>query len=357
MSKAKALHRKQFFKKLSNAKTKNPKFYWSALNRHCNIKRKKDISNISLKDFFTGFKTLSGTNTHGDFNNSSEGSDETYDFPDVLRELANQILNSEITVEEIYLRVKDLKNGKACGMDTILNEFIKATFNKLKLLYVELFNRILNTGQIPEAWTIGKIMPIYKNKGDKGDFDNYRGITILSCLGKLFTSVLNARLNKYANEVNLLNENQAGFRKSYSTLEHIFLLSNTIGILVKKCNKKLYCAFIDYKKAFDTVWRSALWYKMLKEGITGKLHTLVVNMYRNIKSCVSFNGNVSEYFFSFNGVRQGENLSPFLFALFINDLEKFLINFGCNPIEIPGADIQTFLKLLITLYADDCLIC
>ena len=223
VSKAKALHRKQFFKKLSNAKTKNPKFYWSALNRHCNIKRKKDISNISLKDFFTGFKTLSGTNTHGDFNNSSEGSDETYDFPYVLRELANQILNSKITVEEIYLRVKDLKNGKACGMDTILNEFIKATFNKLKLLYVELFNRILNTGQIPEAWTIGKIMPIYKNKGDKGDFDNYRGITILSCLGKLFTSVLNARLNKYANEVNLLNENQAWLRKNYSTLDHILV--------------------------------------------------------------------------------------------------------------------------------------
>ena len=92
---------------------------------------------------------------------------------------------------------------------------------------------------------------------------------------------------------------------------------------------------------------------MQKAGITGKLHTLIVNMYKNIKSCVSINGSISDYFFSVNGVRQGENLSPFLFALFVNDLEDFLINFGCNPIEIPGADIQTFLKLLITLYADD----
>ena len=76
-------------------------------------------------------------------------------------------------------------------------------------------------------------------------------------------------------------------------------------------------------------------------------------MYNNIKSCVSINGNLSEYFISVNGVRQGENLSPFLFALFINDLEKFLLKFGCNQIEIPGSDLQTFLKLLITLYADD----
>ena len=76
-------------------------------------------------------------------------------------------------------------------------------------------------------------------------------------------------------------------------------------------------------------------------------------MYNNIKSCVSTNGNISEYFLSVNGVRQGENLSPFLFALFINDIEEFLIQYGCDPIEIPDSDLNTFLKLLIILYADD----
>ena len=110
----------------------------------------------------------------------------------------------------------------------------------MKLVYVDLFNRVLNSGNIPEAWTISIITPIYKNKGDKGDFDNYRGITILSCLGKLFTSIINARLNKYANEINLINENQTGFRKGYSTLDHIFLLKNIIDILVKGCKQKLF---------------------------------------------------------------------------------------------------------------------
>ena len=223
----------------------------------------------------------------------------------------------------------------------------------MKLVYVDLFNRVLNSGNIPEAWTIGIITPIYKNKGDKGDFDNYRGITILSCLGKLFTSIINARLNKYANEINLINENQTGFRKGYSTLDHIFLLKNIIDILVKGCKQKLFCAFVDYKKAFDTVWRSALWHKMLESGICGKLHNIILNMYSNIKSCVNFNGKLSEYFLSVNGVRQGENLSPFLFALFINDIEEFLIKYGCDPIAIPDSDLNTFLKLLIILYADD----
>ena len=223
----------------------------------------------------------------------------------------------------------------------------------MKHIYVEVFNRILNEGYIPESWTIGMISPIFKNKGDRMDFDNYRGITILSCLGKLFTSVINTRLNRYANEVNLINENQTGFRKNYSTLDHIFLLKNLIDIFVKHNKQKLYCAFVDYKKAFDTVWRSALWHKLVQSGITGKLYNVIVNMYKDIKSCVNSDGNLSDYFASFNGVRQGENLSPFLFALFINDFEHFLLQYGCKPIEITGPDLQIYLKLLIIMYADD----
>ena len=119
----------------------------------------------------------------------------------------------------------------------------------MKQVYVDLFNRILNKGQIPEAWTIGMIVPIYKNKGDKGDFNNYRGITILSCLGKLFTSVINSRLNKFAEETSLINENQTGFRMNCSTLDHIFLLKNIIDLFVKNDKQKLYCAFVDYKKS------------------------------------------------------------------------------------------------------------
>ena len=96
--------------------------------------------------------------------------------------------------------------------------------------FTKLFNIVFMTGIVPEEWSQGIISPIYKNKGDRTDPDNYRGITILSCFGKLFTAVLNARLNKYLEDSNLLCEEQAGFRKNYSTTDHIFNLKCLIDL-------------------------------------------------------------------------------------------------------------------------------
>ena len=89
--------------------------------------------------------------------------------------------------------------------------------------YLILFNIIYESGIVPEEWRICLIKPIYKNKSDPMKHENYRPITLLSCLGKVFTCILNHRLKTFANEINLLKENQAGFRKSYSTLDHVFL--------------------------------------------------------------------------------------------------------------------------------------
>ena len=91
-------------------------------------------------------------------------------------------------------------------------------------IYTSLFNIILDSGNIPSDWTRGIILPIYKNKGSKRDPTNYRPITLLSCLGKLLTSILNKRLYKYLDENNLLSETQSGFRKEYSTIDNIFAL-------------------------------------------------------------------------------------------------------------------------------------
>ncbi|CAL4066387.1 unnamed protein product, partial [Meganyctiphanes norvegica] len=103
-------------------------------------------------------------------------------------ETNNEFINKEFTEGEVYKHISSLKNNKSPGVDNILNEFLKHCPKELITVIVKLFNIVLDTGIIPSDWTIGVIKPIYKNKGDINDVNNYRGITLLSCIGKLFTS-------------------------------------------------------------------------------------------------------------------------------------------------------------------------
>ena len=116
-----------------------------------------------------------------------------------------------------------------------MNEYIKSTEGIFLPTYEKLFNSdsVFDSGNIPNAWLEGVIIPIYKHKGDSNVAANYRPITILSCLGKLFTAVLNQRLTKYLDENETVNENQAGFRKGYSVTDHIFILYSLIERMKK----------------------------------------------------------------------------------------------------------------------------
>ena len=237
-----------------------------------------------------------------------------------------------------------------------MNEFIKSAQQTLLPLYVELFNLIFDTGVVPEVWLTGLVKPIYKGKGDRNQPENYRPITLLSCLGKLFTSILSDRLNTFADELHLISETQTGFRKGYSTTDNIFVL-DFLSKYALYNKKKIFCAFIDFRQAFDTVWRQGLWTKVLKSGIDGKCFRFIKNMYKGIKSKVQIGQHVSNFFLCNVGVRQGENLSPFLFSLFINDLESFLqsneiVGFNC-PNQNTQDDFFSMLKLCILFYADD----
>ena len=94
-------------------------------------------------------------------------------------------------------------------------------------LVVSLFNIILHTGRVPTQWCIGIILPLYTNKGSHDDPNNYRGITLLSCLGKLFTNIINNRLAQYLEDTSILGKKEAGFRAGYSTFDHRVAWSNT----------------------------------------------------------------------------------------------------------------------------------
>ena len=171
----------------------------------------------------------------------------------------------------------------------------------------------------------------------------------ISVIGKLFTNILNTRVNDWAETYHVDVGAQAGFRKGMRTLDNIFVLHSLITHCLNN-NKKLYSAFIDFRKAFDFVVRDVLWFKLIESGIRGKILNIIQSMYKSIKSRVKFNNNLSCEFVSHIGVRQGECLSPFLFSMYIIDLEKELIQKGAEGIDIG------MLKLHLLLYADDIVI-
>jgi hypothetical protein len=223
----------------------------------------------------------------------------------------------------------------------------------MKELILNYFNIVLDTGIIPSDWTIGTIVPIYKKKGDINNPDNYRGITLLSCVGKLFTTLLNARLNDYLEQNKLLGEEQTGFRAGYSTLDHVFTLNCLIESAQNR-GKRLYCGFVDYRKASDTVDRTAPWQKLLKLGIKGKVLTVIQNMYQKAKSCIRSRGQLSDTFPCKIGVRQGENLSPLLFSIFLNDLADHIGDTAKGVrVELSQDKVDVYIELFVLLYADD----
>ncbi len=338
LRKAQINSRRDCVNKIRELKQSNPKLYWKTLN---SSNHKKNSCNVPLNELYEHFK---------DINSADQlGNDGAIDVDQVFTNNQNETLNRPITEAEIIKVFKRLKLGKAVGLDGISNEYIKCTSHIMVPAYAKLFNAILNTGNFPYEWSVGKIIPIYKNKGSPEDPNNYRGITILSCLGKVFTGILNDRLSE---AVHIL-DNQAGFRKNCSTTDQVFILRQLIDLYLGK-KLKLYCAFVDFQKAFDTVWRHGLWSKLVKHGVEGKIFRTIYSMYENIKSCVNSEGKNSAFFASNIGVRQGENLSPLLFAIYINDMEQSLLQDGCTHLQFGNDEyLCRMLKLFILLYADD----
>ena len=340
-------HGKKTASKLRSSQTQDPKKFWKILNQATN---QKNHCKISPEEFEQHFKDL---NVQDIEENEIETQEEHI--------ICFDLLNATIDETELKKGLKSLKNNKSTGPDGILNEQIKATFPMMKHIYLKLFNVIFDTGCFPETWAQGMIVPIYKKKGNKNDPNNYRGITLISCLAKFFTIILNNRLKVVAKWV--ITNIQAGFQQGYSTLDHVFTLM-CIMLLYKKYKKNLFIAFIDYQKAFDTIWRAGLWSKLMREGIGGKFLNVIKDMYNKSKSCVLQNGKMSGYFSSFAGVRQGEILSPLLFAFYINDLENFLKSKNITSLStlkdishdvsnLLETDLQLYLELLTLFYADD----
>lgn len=178
-----------------------------------------------------------------------------YNFEAVDTQETLGVNTGEITIAEVKIAIKSLKNNKAAGLDEIPVELLKHGGQAMAEKLTTLFNKCWRSGMVPEDWRKGAIVKIPK-KGNISECTNWRGITLLSVPGKAFCIVLLQRLKNTLDQQ--LREEQAGFRSGRSCTEQIFVLRNIIEQCVEY-RQQLAVNFVDFKKAFDSIHRDSLW--------------------------------------------------------------------------------------------------
>ena len=250
-----------------------------------------------------------------------------------------------ISSAEISEAISCLKCNKSPGLDNISNHMIKYGQTALLPCLKNIFNACLSHGLYPKSWGEGYITVIHKT-GDTADTNNYRGITITSAIGKLFNSILNRRLDLFLKKYNIINDCQIGFSKKARTSDHMFILRTLFESYCSK-GERLYACFIDFRKAFDTVIHEGIKFKLLQTGIGTKFYNVIKSMYSVSRSCIKLNNELTETFPIKLGVKQGDNLSPNLFKIFINDLPNYFSCITDGIVQLGEKNIHCL------LYADD----
>ena len=213
------------------------------------------------------------------------------------------------------------------------------------LLLQKLFNSCLQEGIYP--WNCSITTPLHK-KGDRQNPDNYRAITVGSCLGKLFSSILLKRLLEFRALACPDVPNQLGFRSGAQCNDHILTLSTTIEKYVHHEKRRVFACFVDYRKAFDSVCRDALLFKLSQMGITGNFFSCMKHMYSNSTTRIKLVKKLSAAIDVTIGTEQGHPMSPELFKVFIHDLSVQL-----DSIEGLDVPLMDGLKISHLLWADD----
>ena len=328
----KRLYKQSIINKMNNEQTNSQKKYWKLFNK-LNNKKAQTSCNIPheiLTDYFKStFTSKRDLNIPLDSNEEGE-------------------LDHPFSIAELDTASNILKPGKSTGIDNLSNEMLSCLVENYPHLIIKLFNSILSSNKIIPSWSIGMIAPIHK-KGSKADPENYRGISLLSCFGKLFTTLLYNRLLTFATKKHIISDNQLGFLPKNRTSDAHLIIHNSVQKICHKNKANIYSCFIDFSKAFDTIPRDTLLKKLLQYGISGNFFNIIKDMYTNDKACIKIGNKMTETFSINQGVRQGCIISPLLFNIFLADLPAKL-DHSRNELN-PQSNIPSCI-----LWADDIII-
>jgi Reverse transcriptase (RNA-dependent DNA polymerase) len=225
----------------------------------------------------------------------------------------------EVTTTEVEYAIMCMKSGKAPGEDGLTIDVLKRAGRTVSEVLARLFTSCLHEENIPESWKNASIIILHK-KGDTEDLKNYRPISLLPILYKVFTKILSNRLET------VLDENQpreqAGFRRGYSTMDHIQVVREIIE-RYQEYKLPLYLGFIDYEKAFDSIKKFSIIDALSNQGISRRYINILNSIYSDATACVKLHKRSCKFPIN-KGVRQGDTISPKLFTATLEDLFRKL---------------------------------
>jgi hypothetical protein len=339
----------------------NPRAFWHKYNTDGAAKEQAAIALDEWRLYFHGLLLAVGDSTYvgQDLDAHCAHFASLYPQASAEAQVAAAHLNHPFTLAEVESGLSRLQNNKSAGCDGVVAEWLTqavvhtregALRTKAFVLapaLVTAFNAILRGGYPTDIWGVSALVPVPKPKGRPDVKDDYRGIAVGSVLAKLYALVVLARLDAWAESTGQRAHGQAGFRAGRGTPDNCFILRHVIDAAAVR-KKPLYCAFIDFSKAYDRVDRGLLWQVLQGMGLHGAALATLQQMYQGVQLQVRAGGALSDPFPSTAGVRQGCPLSPLLFGLVIDRLERFLAE-RCPHMgtKVAGQLIRAL------LYADD----
>jgi hypothetical protein len=307
--------------------------FWRLVNK--NRKRRKHQTTFEMNFNGTIFKEAKHINL-GWYNYFSDlySPTQNEDFRDEylnsceqeLLEINNKIsnINFEISIDEseIEKALKTCKRNKACGYDKIYYENLMFGGPIIIKAITKLFRNMSSFAYIPTDLKRGIIITMFKGGNKcKSDPNSYRAISLCSTILKLFEKILLLYIE--SEQLITVNALQGGFQKNVNCVMTSFLLRESV-YYAREHGSKLYTCFLDVRQCFDRVSHSVLMLKLYNTGINKSIFKIILNMFKDVYSCVKSQGHTSEWFPVLQGTRQGQVLSPRLYLIFVNDLMNIL---------------------------------
>ena len=292
--------------RVSNCYRENKKMFWKEVN---SARRKNENLEIKIKDENGNMLTKEQQvrRRWSDYfdkllNDSEEREAELSVLGRDGIRLQRIVESERISVEEVEKALKKMKSGKASGVDGVGVEMLKEGGESMIEWLVRIYNVCLEEGNVPDDWKKACVVPLYKGKGERSVCSNYRGISLLSVVGKVYGRVLIERV-KACTESQLMDV-QGGFRDGRGCVDQVFALKAVCEKYLE-VNKSVYLAFMDLEKAYDKVDRCALWNVLRMYGVEGKLMKAVKSFYEGSEACVRIGRKEGEWFPVKVGLRQG----------------------------------------------------